>query len=168
MKNVLFITGYPAPYMVDFFNLLGCYSDIKLSVAFTQKIEDQKHRSKEWFKMDYKNFEPIFIKHSINIASIRIYIDLIKIINSRKWDEIIFGIYHEVGAIIAQIYLKICKIPYSIEIDGGIADRRKSVKNFIKKYLVSNANKWYSNGLTSTEYLKYYGAKTKYIYFYPL
>lgn len=167
MKNVLFITGYPAPYMVDFFNLLGAYSDVNLTVAFMQEINDQNHRSKEWFVEQYDSFIPIFVSRTIKIGKFLLYPDLLKLVNKEQWDEIIFGIYHEVGTILAQLKLRLHKKPYSIEIDGGVADKKRNIKNLLKKYLISHADKWYSNGRYSTEYFEYYGAKAELIYFYP-
>ena len=90
MKKVLFITNYPSPYRVDFFNHLGKFVD--LTVSFTSEPEQQKHRDKAWFNTDYRNFKPVFLHKKIRIRNAECFYDIIDLIK-QKYDFIIFGGY---------------------------------------------------------------------------
>ena len=50
--KVLFLTNYPSPYRVQFFNELGKLCN--LTVLFEEGIEKQTHRNKNWFIEIYK------------------------------------------------------------------------------------------------------------------
>ena len=45
MKHILFVTNFPSPYKVDFYDELS--KDVQLTVLYSDKIEDQKHRDKD-------------------------------------------------------------------------------------------------------------------------
>ena len=55
MKKILFITNVPAPYMVDFFNLLG--KKTNLTVIFEKS--HSKERNSTWEKHNFNNFSGI-------------------------------------------------------------------------------------------------------------
>ena len=75
--KILYITNYPSPYRVDFFNLLGKY--VELTVAFTERPEAQKHRSQKWFNTDYSGFRAIFLEKPLYIRGTIIYKDVFAI-----------------------------------------------------------------------------------------
>ena len=58
--KVLYISNYPSPYRVDFFNLLG--QKVDLTVSFTERPEEQRHRAKAWFHTNYDHFKAVFLK----------------------------------------------------------------------------------------------------------
>lgn len=47
MKKVLFLTNYAAPYRIAFFDQLA--DSVDVTVLFSERIEDKKHRSAQWF-----------------------------------------------------------------------------------------------------------------------
>ena len=47
MKKVLFLTNYPSPYRVAFFDTLGQLVDT--TVLYADRIEKKVHRSADWF-----------------------------------------------------------------------------------------------------------------------
>ena len=47
MKRVLFLTNYASPYRVHFYDELAKSMDV--TVLFTDRVEDQKNRSADWF-----------------------------------------------------------------------------------------------------------------------
>ncbi len=164
MKKVLFITNYPSPYRVDFFNLLG--KSVDLTVSFTSKPEQQKHRSENWFNTDYKFFKPIFLQKLRKIGGIELYIDIFDIIKN-GFDIIIFGGYSSLTFMLAMEYLHKNNIDYYIEADGGLIRKDSRLKHFIKKHFISSATGWFSSGKVTTEYFVFYGAKRDFVFQYP-
>lgn len=163
--KVLFITNYPSPYRVDFFNELGKKCD--LTVTFEETPEVQAHRDKSWFHTNYDNFKAVFLKNTLkkknghNIISLQIIKEI-----KKKYDFIIVGVYSTPTSMLAIQYMILNKIPYYIETDGGIVKSGKGFIEKIKKYFISHAKGWFSPSKAADEYLMAYGAKKKRIYCY--
>lgn len=162
--KVLFITNYPSPYRVDFFNLLGMH--VELAVVFTENIDDQKHRSSKWFNMDFSGFHPIFLKDKVKIGKICVCRDIFKILKN-KYDCIILGGYSSGTQMAVIDYLRRHKIPFAIEADGGMIKKESIIHKLIKKHFIGSADYWLSSGKKTSEYFLHYGAKDKNIYVYP-
>ena len=117
--KVLFMTNYPSPYRVDFFNELGKLCD--LDVSFEETPEVQTHRNKNWFHTNYDNFKPIFLKHFISKhGHCVISFEIINLIKKNNYDAIIVGMYSTYTAMLAIMYMRAHKIHYWISSDGGI------------------------------------------------
>lgn len=166
-KRVLFVTVYPSPYRVDFFNELGKKPGIDLSVVFLERPDEQKHRSNAWFREDYTYFRAIFPTKRINLPRGGFLCPELITLLREKYDEIIFGGYSDAAIPPAMAYLKLRKVPYSIEIDGGLISEERWFKYWIKHCLLSSADKWYSSGAYSDRYLIHYGADPERIFHYP-
>lgn len=162
-KKVLFLTNYPAPYRVDFFNELG--KRVQLTVVFEENIEEQSHRNSKWFDTNYSNFQVVFL-NARKIKNQTISLKIIDILKE-KYDSIIIGVYSTLTAQIAILYLRAKKIPFSIETDGGIAKNGDGIKEKWKKFLISSAANYFSPSEMSDVYLKHYGAKQNEIIRYP-
>ena len=54
----MFLTNIPAPYTIDFFELIG--KKCELTVVFERSRA--KDRENSWLKREYKNFKGIFYK----------------------------------------------------------------------------------------------------------
>lgn len=167
MKKVLFVTIYPSPYRVDFFNELGKQKDIDLSVVFLESAEEQNHRSSNWFNKAYDNFLAIFLKKRIYIHNKMFICPEIMSILKKDYDEIIFGGYSYLTMMLGMEYLRMKGRRFSIEIDGGLISKDSLVKSMLKKHFISAASKWYSSGSFSDKYLIHYGANPKAIVHYP-
>lgn len=152
--KVLFLTNIPSPYRVEFFNRLGLKTE--LCVLFDRKFD--KDRNPSWFKKNIFNF-----KFKFN-PSIK---EIIKKINEHKNDIIVVTNYSEKIELYAILYMKLKKIPYCIEIDGGIAKKDNFIKKALKTFLLSNASLYLSSSAKSDEYLIHYGAKKNKICRYP-
>ena len=63
--------------------------------------------------------------------------------------------------------MKLKKIPYCIEIDGGIIRKDNFIKRKLKTFLLSKANFYISSSDKSDDYLVNYGAERRKIYRYP-
>lgn len=162
--KVLFVSNYPSPYRVDFFNLLGQYVD--LTVVFTERPEAQKHRSSQWFTEDYSGFNAIFLNDRVKLLGLTIFKDIFPFLKN-NFDYIIFGGYTSGTQMSAIEYMKCHKIPFTIEADGGLISNESKLKFFIKTHFISSADSWLSTGKVTTEYFKHYGAQPEKIYEYP-
>ena len=158
--RVLFVTNYPSPYRVDFFNLLGKYVD--LTVAFTEKIEAQKHRSSKWFNEDYSGFKAVFLNSQIAIGKVKVAKDIIPLLKS-NFDHIILP----PTQMLAIEYMKMHRIPFAIEADGGFISAESRLHYLIKRHFISSADSWLSSGKATALYFKHYGAKEESIFYYP-
>lgn len=161
--NILFLTNYPAPYKVDFFNELGKMCN--LTVAFEETPEQQKHRELSWFHTNYDNFEPIFLKQ-LSLHG-KTFCPGIRDLVSKDFEFIVVGVYSTLSEMYAVRYMKRHKIKYIIATDGGYIKNESILAKKIKQYFISGAEKWISPSALSDEYLCYYGADSKKVYRYP-
>lgn len=67
---------------------------------------------------------------------------------------------------IALLYLKLKKIPYFLETDGGLIRNETMLKRKYKTFLISGAQGYFSPSDSSDKYLNYYGANIEKIYRY--
>lgn len=160
--KVLFITNIPAPYRIDFYNELGKY--VNLTVIFEAKGADGIRFN--WNIEEIKNFKAIFLSEG-NIKEKRIDWKILKYIKGNKYDHIVATSYSYFTEMIALIYMKLRRIPYYLETDGGIIRKENFFKRGYKKFLISNAKGYFSPSKKSDDYLEFYGAKRKVIYRYP-
>lgn len=160
--KILFLTNIPSPYRVDFFNELGRYCD--LTVAFEGK--NSTDRNKKWGNKDCFNFNSIFLK-GIRINASQFFCFNIINILKKYWDKIVVCGYSSPTTMLAIQYLKLKKIPFYIEVDGGLIKQDSWFKYKIKKYFLSSAMGCFSSGKETTKYLVYYGADKNKIVEYP-
>ena len=163
--RILFLTNYASPYRVEFFNELGKFCDV--IVLFTDKTIEQKHRSKKWFNsQNYSNFKYVQLVKKIGFKNKNIYLDVFKYLN-KNYDKIIICGYSSPTTMIVIQYLKLKKIPFYIEVDGGLTKQDSWLKYKIKKYFISSATKWFSSGKETTKYLIHYDADKNKVIEYP-
>lgn len=160
--KILFLTNIPAPYRVSFFNELGKLCN--LTVAFEGDYATD--RNKLWQAEDAQNFTSLFLKGwrlgTDQFLSVRIF----KLV-SQKWDVIIVGGYSTPTGMLAIEYMRLKKIPFYLEVDGGLIRSDNKLKFWLKKHFISAASGWFSSGKEPTKYLTHYGAKPDKIYEYP-
>jgi glycosyltransferase involved in cell wall biosynthesis len=164
MKRVLFLTNYPSPYRVDFFNQLG--RSVDLTVLFTAEVSEQKHRDRAWFNENYSGFHAVFLMNSITIRGKRLCLGVLDYLK-QEWDVIISGGYSDPTQMLAFEWLKIHHIPFYMELDGGLIKLDSYIKNQIKRHYISMPSGWFSTGKTADNYLIHYGAKPGNIIRYP-
>jgi len=158
--KILYITNYPAPYAVDFFNELG--KECALSVMFLEDVAFVSGRDKSWFKDEEKNFKAIFIgnksrKHIAFGAAKQV----------KGYDLVFVGEYSSMTEMYLIRYMRRKKIRYAFSIDGGIKKDGKGLKEKLKRYLLKGAPLYMSSGNITDEYLTFYGAKKENIRRYP-
>lgn len=162
--SVLFITNYPAPYRVDFFNLLG--KQVDLTVSFCNTPEEQKHRDASWFNDGYENFKAVFLKKRIKISDKELHSGLKRLLKNH-FDFIIFCGYSSPTFMVAMERLKHRGVKYLFEADGGLIGQDSKITFDIKKHFISSADGWFSSGDETSKYLIHYGADKDKIYKYP-
>lgn len=160
--KVLWLTNIPSPYRVAFFNELGKSCD--LTVLFEKNASAERDES--WKEFNTDNFNAIYLKgKSVGVAEAFCPI-VIKYLN-RSYDHIIVTNFSDPTGILAITVLRIKKIPYIIESDGGFAGSGQGMKEAIKKWLLSGAKLYFSTGKTHDDYYLTYGAKKSELVRYP-
>lgn len=159
--KVLIITNIPSPYRIDFFNILGNLID--LTVIF--EADNVKDIQFNWNYNENNNFNAIFLKKGI-IHDRKINWKILKYIKKNIYDFIIVTNYACYTEMLAIMYLKIKKIPFIMEIDGGLLHNESKIKFALKKMLISNASAFISPSMKADQYLMHYGANKNDIYRY--
>lgn len=160
--KVLFMANIPSPYRVDFFNELGKYCD--LTVTFEGRTATD--RDEKWKAAESKNFKAQFMKGIRTKSDQFLCFDIIKVIKS-GFDRIIVGGYSTPTAMLAIEYMRLHKMPFWIEADGGLISQDSALKYRVKRHFISAASGWFSSGKATGDYLVHYGAKKENIYQYP-
>lgn len=161
--RVLFLTNIPSPYRVDFFNELGKLVD--LTVIFERKSSDE--RSDGWIKYNFENFKAIFLKGYKIGPNESLSFEVLKYLKHSKYNHIILGGYSTPTGILASIYMKLRRIKYILNIDGGLIKKNSKVQMLIKKFLLNSPEYYLSPGLVGDKYLVHYGVEKSKIYNYP-
>ena len=148
-----------------FYDELSRYLDV--TVLFSDRIEDQKHRTSEWFTKGSGGF------HAVQLTRCRgtlkgenLCTDVIDWLK-KPWDVIVMGGYSCPTVMLAMAYLRMKGIPFWMEVDGGLVRQDSALAYRIKKMLVSAASRYLSSGKATTDYLVHYGAARKAVREYP-
>ncbi len=159
--RVLFMVNIPSPYRVDFFDELGKLCD--LTVLYERKNASDR----EWKSKTAKNFKEIYLK-GINIkADSALCFSIIPYLDKSKYDVIVLGGYSTPTGMLALQYMKMRKIPFILNSDGGMVKEDSNIVYRVKKYFISSAKVWLSTGDECDKYLLHYGAQKENIYRYP-
>ena len=164
MKHVLFLTNYPSPYRVHFFDELGKYMDV--TVLYSDRVEDMKHRNADWFEEGEHGFRAVRLTPKVRVGRRYLCFDVLPWLK-KQYDAIVVCGYSSPTAVLAMAYLRLCRIPFYMEVDGGLVRQDGKLKHFVKKSLVCMANRWLSTGVHTTGYLVHYGAREEKITHYP-
>lgn len=159
--KILWLTNYPSPYRVDFFNEFGKY--VELTVIFENTIEQQTHRNKDWFDSNYENFRAIFLKQDRKFDKVNQALNLVMEISN---DLIVLGDYSTCVSVAIAYRLLMKHVRYAISIDGAYLRKGNFFKYLLKKSIIKGAGLYLSSSKTSDEYLIYHGAKKEVIYRY--
>lgn len=163
--KTLFVFNHPAPYKVHTYNELSKLTDIQ--VIFERKKAADRPAS---FYQDNKyNFPHQFLKYGSiayenNISgALKRYIKK----HHQEFDVIVMNGYSQIAEMRAIGYMIKHKIPYVLQINGGVIKKETSLKKKLKTYYIANAYKYLSPCKDADEYLIYYGARKEDIYHYP-
>ena len=165
MKRVLFITNYASPYRVCFYDELAKYMDV--TVLFSDRIEDKKHRSADWFISGEGRFRAVQLEKRVaSMGGRDLCLDVTAWLK-QSWDAIVVCGYAYPTVVLAMTYMWLHKIPFYMEVDGGLIRETSGPKYWFKRSLVSQATRWISSGNYTTKYLVHYGAREENVYLYP-
>ena len=165
MKRVLFLTNYPSPYRVRFFDELGKRMDV--TVLFADRIENKKHRNAGWYVPSEGSFRSVQLqKQAAVIKSNSLCTDVIDWLK-QDFDAIVLCGYSNPTVILAAAWLRLHKKKFYLEVDGGLIREEAGWRYRIKKQLVGCADYWLSSGSYTTKYLVHYGAREKDVFEYP-
>lgn len=165
MKKVLFLTNYPSPYRVAFFDMLG--QDVDTTVLYADRIEMKTHRSADWFVAGQGSCHAVQLKKRIaTFGSHDLCADVISWLK-KPWDAIVLCGYSSPTVILAMLYLRLKGIPFWMEVDGGVVRQDTPMRYRIKRFLAGSASAYLSSGKATTDYLVHYGAKRETVWEYP-
>ena len=153
MKKVLFISNIPTPYRNDFYNELG--KKTKLTVIYEAKGASNQGIRFNWNMSQIQNYKAVFLKEG-DIEENKINIKIFKYLR-QKWDCIFVTNYSYRTEMFAIIYLKIHRIPYIMEVDGGAVKSENWIKRKYKSFLIIGAKAYFSPSKNTDEFLVHYG-----------
>ncbi len=160
--KILFLTNVPAPYRVSFFNELGKLC--QLTVAFCGKFSSD--RNSAWQNVLFTHFTPVWM-NGFQLKAGHFFCPHVYKLFHQEWDQIILGGYTSPTYMLAIEYMRLKKIPFYLEVDGGLIRADNKLKFKLKKHFISAASGWFSSGKETTKYLTHYGANPAKIYEYP-
>lgn len=166
--KILFLTNIPSPYMVDFLNELGKKCD--LTAVFER--ESSGVRDKSWKKYQFKNFSGIIlkgknIKVNAELDDQAICPQIVYYIKKRVYDAIVVSNPCTPTGMIAILYMKLRRIPYGLQSEGGFPKDGKGIKEKVKKFIMTGARFYFSTADIGDQYFLLYGAEKEKIYRYP-
>lgn len=160
--KVLWLTNIPSPYRVDFFNELGKLCE--LTVLFEKK--SSKERDSSWLNYRVEHFEAVFLKgKSVGVAE-ALCPSVIKWLK-KDYDQIIVTNFSDLTGMMAILWLKLHRKRYALESDGGFPGNGKGLREGIKRFFISGAQRYFSTAETHDKYYLTYGAEKDKIVRYP-
>lgn len=160
--KILFLTNIPSPYRINFFNELGKTQE--LEVIF--EAEKAPIINNDWYSNNIiENFRAVFLKEG-EIEENKFNWKVLKYLKKNDCDIRVLTSYAYFTEMLALIYLKIKRVPYYLEVDGGILKNETKLKKKFKTLLISGAQGYISPSKQTDDYLCYYGAPENKIYRY--
>lgn len=158
--RVLFLSYLPSPYRVEFFSELAKYCE--LTVVFERKSAN--HRNGKWVKDSFDGFKVVTLSKYSKWKKWNI---LMRTVSDNLYDEVVIHNASTPLGMATIQYMKLHRIKYWIETDGGFPKSGKGFKESIKKHIFSGAYGYLSSGKMNDKYLMTYGANENRIYHYP-
>ena len=160
--KVLFYSNIPSPYRVDFYNELGKKCD--LTVLF--ELQDSTERDENWKHDKFQHFKGIFLKGR-RLTTDSAFCPEITRYLKQKYDVIVFTVLTSPTALWAAAYLKMRRIPYYFEGDGGYAGSARGIKAAWKRFIIAGTRGCFSTSAEFDHYCEVYGAGKDKIFRYP-
>ena len=165
MKKVFYYCNFPSPYYVGFLNELGKHCE--LTAVFERGASSERDDS--WKQFSAPNIKELIIMHGLHTkADMAFCPQITRYISKRKYDHIIIHDPASPTGMWLIWYLKLRKIPFILQSEGGFGgDGKTGIKEKYKKALMSGAQLYLSTMSYEREYFLAYGAKKENLYRYP-
>ena len=130
--------------------------------------EDVDNLNANWMKAHtVKNYTYILLPKIGKKSNTRINYGYAKIVKEGNFDHIIVGTYYSLSAMVFIQFLRMNKIPFILNSDGGFIKKDRAILKKIKTHFISSAVHYISTGVETSNYLIHYGAKKEEIYTIP-
>lgn len=137
MKKVLYLTNIQVPYRVRFFNELAKYCD--LTVLYER--ESSGNRNAQWAGSEVHRCRVKFLR-GIPLAGENAFsLGILKELFG-KYDSIIVGCYNSPVQMLAVLVMRLCRIPYIMNLDGEPFLQGRGLKAAVKRFFLSGAQKY--------------------------
>lgn len=161
--KVLFTTNLPSPYRVDFFRALG--EKCELTVLFERRTA--ANRDERWAKEEFGGFRAVFLP-GISLGEETAFCPaVLKYVGDKSFDRIIIGMYSSPTSLFAIEFMRMRRIPFLLNADGGTVREENTLKYRFKRHFIGAARQWLSTGRLTDDYFLHYGARRDGILFYP-
>ena len=160
--KILFITNIPTPYTIDFLRQFDNLVD--LHVIFEKN--SSKDRDKSWKQLDLSMLNVRVLKGLAYKEDMSIAPQVIFRL-SKKYDYFIISNPLTPTGLISIFWLKLIGRKYMIISEGGFIKPNRSIKESLKKRVVSGAQICFSGSPLANSFYKYYGAEDSNIKSYP-
>lgn len=158
--KILYIVNIPSPYRVSFFNELGKLSEL------TVLYERQYASDREWIPEKALNFREIYLKGISIGQDTALCFNVLSYLKKNLYDIIVIGGYSTPTGMLAIEYMKLKKIPFILNCDGGYIRNEGRIRDKIKTHFISSACAWLSPSKKTDEYLIHYSTDNNRIYRY--
>ncbi len=161
--KVLYLANIPSPYRVDFFGELARSCD--LTVVFErQKAADRKD---SWLGGENAGYTTHYLKGFSVKNETAFAPSVLRFLKKNKFDIIVIGGYATPTAMLAILWLKLRKIPFVLNADGGFIKPGGGFKEKIKRFFIGAAAWWICSGEATKNYFAHYGADPEKVFTYP-
>lgn len=133
--KVLYITNIEVPYRTTFFNQLA--QRVELTVLYERRVA--QHRDAGWTASVERNYVCEYLDGVDSGNESGFSLSIIGWVK-RGWDRIIIGCYNTKSQLLAMAYMRLRRIPFSINLDGD---------PFIGTGLKSAVKRWVLRGAAS-------------------
>lgn len=165
MMNILFLTNIPSPYRVKFFSQLG----EKCNLTVLYEMKRATNRDKDWKEKYTPTFHEIYMHTHQLIDDGGISTDIFHYLKKNQYDFIIVGTHGTPTAKLAMLYMRLCCIPYILNIDGMLSaeiPEKSKLNGFLRKMMFRGAPAYITSGKDTIKYLNDLGVKSSHIYTY--
>lgn len=171
MKKVILITNILSPYRIPLFNYINQKGDFNFKVIVLAEKEQNREwqLAKEKIKFNYEVLPGwhLFFRTKRREIPVHFNIGVFRQLLKYKPDVVITSGYDSLAYWVTFFYSKIFKKKYILWDEttllsaGGI----KGLRGLLKKIIIRGADRYIASGTKAKEYLEYFGAKVKNIFF---
>lgn len=165
MLNILFLTNIPSPYRVKFFSQLGK----KCNLTVLYEMKRATNRDKDWKEEYTPTFHEIYMHTHQLIDDGGISTDIFHYLKRNQYDFIIVGTHGTPTAKLAMLYMRLCRIPYILNIDGMLSaeiPEKSKLNGFLRRMMFQGASAYITSGKETIKYLNDLGVKSSHMYTY--